>query len=409
MRMQKHIIIILGLFIAGATGAVTNPKRPWTFLVYMAADNTLNEDADPNIAQMVKASATTNANILVYLNIKRTGETKKTQRLVIQNGKITQEGATTVEDSGDENTLIKALVWAVTEYPSDHLVVDLWNHGSGPLNRNMLEMLAHRGVCYDDTTGNYLSDLKYKHAFDVVVNQYMHGKKIDIIAFDACLMADLEVAFTLAPYANYMVASQQTIPGPGYNYTAVLAPFVKGNPDPVAFAHNMVTAYDAYYKTSGETYTLSATNLNKLNPLVAATNSIAQLLSTGLAADNTGALQAVIAQSIDPSNCPNFDEPTYFDLYVFYANLYARVGKSGLDASTQTTLKNALRSGLSAIAGCIFANAHSSGFARVHGMSIYFADPSVGVEPSYNDLYWTTSNPAWNNFLNDYVNAAAAN
>ena len=79
---------------------------------------------------------------MVYLNIKRTGETKKTQRLVIQNGKITQEGATTVEDSGDENTLIKALVWAVTEYPSDHLVVDLWNHGSGPLNRNMLEMLA---------------------------------------------------------------------------------------------------------------------------------------------------------------------------------------------------------------------------------------------------------------------------
>ena len=77
MRMQKHIIIILGLFIAGATGAVTNPKRPWTFLVYMAADNTLNEDADPNIAQMVKASATTNA-IYWYISIsKEPGKQKR--------------------------------------------------------------------------------------------------------------------------------------------------------------------------------------------------------------------------------------------------------------------------------------------------------------------------------------------
>ena len=73
---------------------ITNPKRPWTFLVYMAADNNLNPEADANIAQMVKASAASNVYILVYLNIKRDKEAKKTQRLIIQNGKIQQEGAT---------------------------------------------------------------------------------------------------------------------------------------------------------------------------------------------------------------------------------------------------------------------------------------------------------------------------
>lgn len=30
--------------------------------------------------------------------------------------------------------------------------------------------------------------------------------------FDACLMSSLEVASVLAPYANYMIASQETEP-----------------------------------------------------------------------------------------------------------------------------------------------------------------------------------------------------
>jgi len=370
----------------------------------MAADNSLSPDADPNIAQMVKASASSNVYILVYLNIKRTGETKKTQKLIIQNGTITQEGATTVEDSGNENTLIKALSWAVTEFPSDHLLVDLWDHGSGSLNRSAMQ---HRGVCYDDTYNTYLTDIKYKNAFDVLVNQYLHGKKIDIIAFDACLMADIEVAYTLQPYANYMVASQQTVPGPGYNYTEVLSLFAQQTPDALTLAHWMVTSYDHYYKPSGQSYTLSVTDLNALSAAVSATNNIAQLLNASLAADSTGAVSQVITASANPSNCAHFDEPTYLDLYTFYANLYANLAQMGLSSTSASQLKAALRKGLAAISHCIMANAHSnSDFANVHGMSIYFADPSVGVEPSYNALYWTSANPQWASFLTEYVNAA---
>ena len=91
----------------------------------------------------------------------------------------------------------------------------------------------HRGVCYDDSTGNYLTDLKYKRAFDIIVNQYRAGKKIDIIAFDACLMADIEVAYTLQPYADYLVSSQETVPGPGFNYADILTPFLHSIPDTV--------------------------------------------------------------------------------------------------------------------------------------------------------------------------------
>ena len=292
--------------------------------------------------------------------------------------------------------------WAITDYPSDHLLVDLWNHGSGSLNRNVL---PHRGVCYDDSTGNYMTDLKYKRAFDVLVNQYRGGKKIDIIAFDACLMADIEVAYTLENYANYLVASQQTVPGPGYNYTDVLSIFSNNTPDPVSFAKWIVTAYDHQYKKSQESYTLSAMDLSKLASAVTATNSIAQQLTSLLNTDSNGTLQAAIAKAADPSHCPHFDEPTYLDLYSFYANLYTSIAQMELSSSNATKLKGILRSGLTSISYCVIANVHSnSDFAKVHGMSAYFADVNSGVEPSYQSLYWTTVNPEWLDFLTDYVN-----
>lgn len=405
MRICNRFISIAFVLLVSGSLFAGNPKRPWTFFVYMAADNNLNPEADENIAQMVKSSSSLNVYIVVHLNIKRANESKKTQKLVIQNGKISQIGATTVEDSGSDVTFLNALKWAVTDYPSDHLLVDLWDHGTGSLNRNAI---VHRGVCYDDSTGHYMTDLMYKRAFDVIVNQYRGGQKIDILAFDACLMADIEVAFTLQNYADYLVASQQTVPGPGYDYTQVLSIFSHSTPDPVTFAKWIVTAYDHEYKPLQESYTLSAMDLSKLTPAVTATNAIAKLLTTYLSADSTSALQAVIAKAADPSNCAHFDEPTYLDLYTFYANLYMNIGQMGLSNSNANKLKGVLRNGLTGISHCVFSNAHSnSDFAKVHGMSAYFVDVNSGIEPSYQPLYWTSANPAWFNFLTEYANLAS--
>ena len=123
--------VLLSILILTGYSFAINAQRPWTFLIYMAANNNVHHEADSNINQMMQASTDSNVNVLVYLTTKRTGESKRTQKLVIQNGTIRQEGSITVEDSGNVNTLIKALTWAATEYPSDHLLVDLWNHGSG--------------------------------------------------------------------------------------------------------------------------------------------------------------------------------------------------------------------------------------------------------------------------------------
>ena len=45
------------------------------------------------------------------------------------------------------------------------------------------------------------------------------GVKFDFVGFDACLMATAETALMLNPYADYMIASEETEPGIGWYYT----------------------------------------------------------------------------------------------------------------------------------------------------------------------------------------------
>lgn len=44
-------------------------------------------------------------------------------------------------------------------------------------------------------------------------------QRLNWIGFDACLMGSLEVASVCAPYADYMIASQELEPGRGWDYT----------------------------------------------------------------------------------------------------------------------------------------------------------------------------------------------
>ena len=47
--------------------------------------------------------------------------------------------------------------------------------------------------------------------------------RLDLLGFDACLMATYEVASTLAPRADLLLASQEFEPGHGWDYTALEA------------------------------------------------------------------------------------------------------------------------------------------------------------------------------------------
>ena len=51
-------------------------------------------------------------------------------------------------DSGNPSSLTTAIKWALDEAPSDFVAIDLWNHGSGPLNPSRSK--NHNSVKYSN-------------------------------------------------------------------------------------------------------------------------------------------------------------------------------------------------------------------------------------------------------------------
>jgi hypothetical protein len=111
------------------------------------------------------------------------------------------------------------------------------------------------------------------------------GLKADLIGFDACLMANLEVAAVLKPYGRYLVASEELEPGRGWNYTPIIQTMGKGDKaTTVAIGKAVVDSLidtAEYAEMSGKT--LSVLDLAKLGPIETALGSVSQTLSGGIA------------------------------------------------------------------------------------------------------------------------------
>lgn len=372
-------------------------KKPWTFLVYLAAANNLNEFVGRDLAEMMKVGSNKNINILVYLTIQKEGEEKVTRRLIIHEGSLEQTGPDMQMDSGDTKTLMDALNWAITDYPSDHIAVVLWDHGTGPLNRSRKPSFL-RGICYDDDTNNYLTDRDCLAAFSWAKDELRGGKKFDIIACDACFMAGIEVAYAFSPCADYFVASQETIPGDGYEYARVLKKFKKRSMKPKKFARRMVEAYGDEY-TYYDEFTLSALNLHKLNRLVENINDVSRLLLKALQDSNRNRVLGIIYKCASERKCPTFYNGIYIDLYRFYRNLRKKVKRMRLPKSDVKQLKKMLKRGKRHIKKCVIANERSKAYKKARGLSIYFPRSLYGIDPSYHALYWTEQTE-WFPFIN---------
>ena len=400
LRLLSVFALLQVSFFSVIFPAFPAEKKSWTFCVYLAAANNLNEFSDRDLDEMMKVGSNDNINIIVYLTLQRENEEKVTKCLYIHKGFMEQVGPDMKKDSGDPETLKEALQWALTNYPSDHIAVVLWDHGSGSLNRSQVPS-SLRSICYDDDSGNYLTDRDCLEAFSWAQDNQRGGKKFDIIACDACLMAGIEFEYTFASCANYFVASQETIPGDGYEYARVLKPFGRRVVDPREFAKIMVNAYGDEYQSLDD-YTLSAIDLNELGPVVDNMNEISRLLMNALHSNNHLQVKNTIYACADKRQCLSFDNGIYLDLYRFYRNLRKKAVNMGLSKNDTKDLRNALKRGKRLLRRCVIANVHSKLYKHAHGLSIYFPKSSHGIHHSYSNLYWT-EHTLWFSFLNTLV------
>ncbi len=393
----QTFLVMNALFFIFNAGAIV--KKPWTFLVYLAAANDLNKFALLDLQEMMQVGSSSIINVLVYLTIHEEGESKQTKKLYINKGSMTQIGDTMIRDSGHMTTLVEALQWAHVDFPSDNIAVVLWDHGSGPLNRSE-KALFSKGVCYDFDTGNYLTDRDCLQAFTWIKDNLRGGKNFNIIAFDACLLASIEMAYTLSWCADYMVASQEIIPSDGYQYAYILNQCVIKSLDPLSFAKLMVRAYNQEY-LGNSNYTLSAVDLNASKLLVENCNAVAQILTSQLKGKNSVIVKSTLKKCINAVNCPSFDKGIYVDMYQFYKNLLKNIDGLKLSASIVAQFQQLLNNGIKMFITVVQANVTSKNYKLAGGLSIYL--PRYTIDPSYYGLYWTEKNPNWLNFLEAYI------
>ncbi len=104
---------------------------------------------------------------------------------------------------------LRAFLEAVrTRFAGHRLVfLDLWDHGRSSLGFG-------RDTNQSGEAFLSLADLEAAFAGAAV--------HVDILGFDACLMANLEVGLALRPFADYLLASEETEPQHGWDYQALV-------------------------------------------------------------------------------------------------------------------------------------------------------------------------------------------
>lgn len=405
------------------------PKKPWTIMVYIAADNDLSIFAWQNIKQMAQA-ANQNCHIVVQLN--EPGPNKKTQRYLIDKNKayLLNKDNNQKLDSGSAQTVIDFCTWTKETFPADHYMAIFSNHGSGVIDygrglvrlintaeyftlnpstlmleldrnihflENLIENDDDKGVCYDETHQSYLTNQKLEQALkEICKNNF----KFSILGFDACLMQMTEIANLAKPYADILVGSQEVELGPGWEYSKMLRPFETNVLNPVDFAKHIVHSYAETYINVTNEFTLSAINLNTMNALENNINEVAQILIECLVHQSSNSVKTIISTS---KNSIGFEEPSYIDLVTFYQNLKNNISRMALrdkGNDLKNKLNNALTNGLNILKNVIIENTHGSKIGYAQGISIYL--PEKKVHQSYAKTNFAKNNH-WFNLISNYI------
>ena len=261
-------------------GAVA--ERDWTVMYYLDADCNLEAPMLDDIDEMEMIGSTDNVNLLVLLDRtpehdKRDGNWSNSRLLFVTrdntNGKIKSEVLENLKemDTANPETLVGFVAFAMQNFPAKHYALVLGNHGG-----------TWMGMLNDDTDNE--AGMRLAPFIDGLAALKAAGApKLDLIAFDMCLMAQVEVMDAIAPYASYGVASEELEPGNGYPNHRVLHALTS-NPkmSPREFAQSMVKEWTASYAEEGEaTVTSSATDLCKIPDLVTAVDALAAALGAG--------------------------------------------------------------------------------------------------------------------------------
>lgn len=402
------------------------PKEAaWTWLIYMAGDNNLEGAGREDLKEMKKVGSSSALNIIVQFDTER----NRTTRYRVEKNRLAAVQKMPGVDSGDPKVLSDFIKWGMKNYPAQHYLVNVWNHGGGwenlpddydynsirgakprlvsrlkGLRRSIFRTTVNkihkrnkvdRAIALDCGSQDYLDNQELRSA---IAGALPDEKKIDILGFDACLMNMLEICYEMKDTTNFIVGSEETEPGAGWPYASILKDLAR-NPGttPAELAKTISTRYGEWYQKNGDpvhdgSATQSSLDIAQIKPVADAVNELADAFLKNL---DGVAPQVTFARS----KTQKFYYPEYIDLGDFANQLIKRLSNNQEIVSAATKITRSLSS-TSGVSFVIANSTWGSSVARATGISIYFPFEE-DYSRDYVDLLFSRDTK-WNEFLESF-------
>ena len=203
-------LILLSFVLLTLLNCSKIDESDWTILIYMAADNGLDNEALDDIEDMMQAEFSNNINVIVQIDYSESNPPPEaTYRYHIYPGLKEQISYLGEIDSGDEDELTRFANWGFRNYPSEKQALIIWSHGNGWYPYFCPDVEADNDIGIAD--GSLRTGIKN-------INEHL-----EILIFDACNMQTVEVAAEVADYTDYIIGSEDGLNSAGFPYAEIFS------------------------------------------------------------------------------------------------------------------------------------------------------------------------------------------
>jgi len=223
-----------------------------------------------DLTEMMEVALPENVNVVIQTGGANVWQNELMDASKLQRWVYNSDGLQLLEEAelasmGEAQTLYDFLSFANANFPADKVAVTFWNHGGGSVS----------GAAFDEIHGlDSLNLAEMYQAFDAVWPANTEAPALELVGFDTCLMATIDVAAAFQPFAKYLVGSQELEPGNGWLYSGWLSALCE---DPANMQGDDLgmAICNTYYEGceavgTQDQATLSVTDLTKLTPLLEA-------------------------------------------------------------------------------------------------------------------------------------------
>ncbi len=379
----------------------------WLVMVFINGRNNLYSAAIKDVNEMEMVGSTAKIAVTVELGLVQ-DEGNSTRYFIQKDTRFPV--ANTVRGDGDYNHIISNGVrvpnsdmgsykhfinfakWSIRRHPAKNYMVILWNHGSGRVDIGGADNTgAELGIAYDDLTRNFIRNSQLAIALKEI--KAIAGKKVDVYSSDACLMQMLSVAYEMKDHAEYIVQSEEIVPGYGFPYNTILTSLNASTSFSAAKASQIIVdRYNDFYKANtGRGTTISVIDSSGFGSFNTLLNLwIKQAVKHR--ADVLEALKGTLSFEYGYDGNDTSHNARSKDLYDFIENVNVRVDKKSELYKVGKDLQKHINGGL------VVKNTNkiTGPYSRAKGLAVYL--PKMIYDTSYDEMF-ISRDTLWDDFV----------